>query len=139
MLWSWQANSNRTHQSYHLASFRKVPDHEPRQRPHKIHSHLGPWLVSRTEAEVARRYSEIGAAVTVRECFWSELLWAIVLTKDNLWGFLGRESWPGFQVAVLAEHDLFRRIDHFFNGAMYYAARLRASRATEEALAAAAS
>ena len=24
---------------------------------------------------------------------------------------------------VLAEHDMFRRIDHFFNRAMYYAAR----------------
>lgn len=53
----------------------------------------------------------------------SELLGAIILTKDNFGDFLGRESWPGFEIEVLAEHDMFRRIDHFFNRAMYYAAR----------------
>lgn len=44
-------------------------------------------------------------------------------SKDNLSDFLRRESWPGFEIEVLAEHDMFRRIDHFFNRAMYYAAR----------------
>src|SRR5205807_2730362 len=32
---------NRVHQSPHLTSFSKVPDHELRQRVHEIYSHLG--------------------------------------------------------------------------------------------------
>jgi len=52
----------------------------------------------------------------------SELIWAILLTKENLWAFLNRESWPGFEVEVLAEHEMLRTIDHFFNRAIYFAA-----------------
>ena len=52
---------NRVHQSPHLTSFSKVPDHELRQRVHEIYSHLGQWLMSRTEGEIARQYAEIGA------------------------------------------------------------------------------
>jgi hypothetical protein len=47
----------------------------------------------------------------------------IVLTKDNLWDFLYRESAGGFEIEVLAEHDVFRVIDNFFNRAIFYAAR----------------
>ena len=131
---------NRTHQSPHLTSFSKVPDHELRQRVHEIYSHLGQWLMSRTEGDIARQYAEIGARRYRQGVLLSELLWAIILTKDNLWDFLGRESWPGFEIEVLAEHDMFRRIDHFFNRAMYYAARgFEQAERAEEALAAAAS
>ena len=115
---------HRTHQSPHLTSFSKVPDQELRQRVHEIYSHLGQWLMSRTEGDIARQYMPTSARGGIaRASFLSELLWAIILTKDNLWDFLGRESWPGFEMEVLAEHDMFRRIDHFFNRAMYYAAR----------------
>jgi len=37
------------------------------------------------------------------------------LTKENLRDFLNRESCPGFELEVLAEHDLFRMIEQFFN------------------------
>jgi hypothetical protein len=95
--------------------------------------------MTRTEEDIARQYSEIGARRYRQGVLLSELLWAIVLTKDNLWDFLGRESWPGFEIEVLAEHDMFRRIDHFFNRAMYYAARgFEQAERTEQALAAAA-
>lgn len=130
----------RARQSPLLASFGKVPDHELRQRVHEIYSHLGQWLMNRTESEIARQYAEIGARRYRQGVLLSELLWAIILTKENLWDFLGRESWPGFEIEVLAEHDMFRRIDHFFNHAMYYAARgFEQAERAEQALAVAAS
>ena len=52
---------NRVHLSSHLTSFSKVPDHELRQRVQEIYGHLGQWMVSRTEGEIARHYAEIGA------------------------------------------------------------------------------
>jgi len=113
----------RARQSPHLATFPKVPDQELRQRVYEIYSQLGQWLMTRTDADIERQYSEIGARRYRQGVLLSELMWAIVLTKDNLWDFLYRESWPGFEIEVLAEHDMFRMIDHFFNRAMYYAAR----------------
>ena len=129
----------RARQSPHLASFSRVPDHELRQRVYEIYSELGKWLVTRTETDIEHQYSEIGARRYRQGVPLSELLWAIVLTKDNLWDFLYRESWPGFEIEVLAEHDMFRMIHHFFNCAMYYAARgFEQAERAEEALIAAA-
>jgi hypothetical protein len=113
----------RTRQSPHFTTFNKVPDHELRQRVYEIYSQLGQWLMTRTEADIEHQYSQIGARRYHQGVVLSELLWAIMLTKDNLWDFLYRESWPGFEIEVLAEHDMFRMIDHFFNRAMYHAAR----------------
>ncbi|HEY6943738.1 MAG TPA: hypothetical protein VI431_01260 [Candidatus Acidoferrum sp.] len=130
---------SRARQSPNLASFGRVPDHELRQRVYEIYSQLGQWLVNRTEQDIELQYSEIGARRYRQGVPLSELLWAIVLTKDNLWDFLYRESWPGFEIEVLAEHDMFRMIDHFFNRAMYYAARgFEQAERAELALAAAA-
>jgi hypothetical protein len=114
---------NRTRQSPHLTSFSKVPDRELRQRVYEIYSQLGQWLETRTEQEIEQEYSQIGARRYRQGVPLSELLWGIVLTKDNLWDFLYCESVPGFEVEVLAEHDMFRMIDSFFNRAIFYAAR----------------
>jgi hypothetical protein len=113
----------RSHQSPHLTSFRNVPDHELKQRVYEIYSQLSQWLMSRTEEEIERQYSEIGERRYRQGVQLCELIWAINLTKDNLWDFLYRESWPGFEIEVIAEHDMFRLIDHFFNRAVFYAAR----------------
>lgn len=125
--------------STHLPSYNKVPERELKQRATEIYSQLGQWLMARTEGDIERQYSEIGARRYRQGVPLSELLWAIILTKDNLWDFLSRESWPGFEIEVLAEHEMFRMIDHFFNRAMYYAARgFEKAERTEQALAAAA-
>lgn len=129
----------RVRQSAHLASFSKVPENELQQRVYEIYSHLGQWLLAKTESDIERQYSEIGARRFRQGVQLSELLWAIILTKDNLWDFLSRESWPGFEIEVLAEHNVFLMIDQFFNRAMYYAARgFEQAARTEQALAAAA-
>ena len=73
----------RARQSPHLTSFGKVPDHELRQRVHEIYSHLGQWLMTRTEGEIARQYAEIGARRYRQGVLLSELLWAIVAMLRN--------------------------------------------------------
>lgn len=129
---------NRTHQSPYLASFSKIPDRELRQRVYEIYSHLGQWLETRTEQDIEQEYSQIGARRYRQGIPLSELVWGIVLTKDNLWDFLYRECVPGFESEVLAEHDVFRTIDHFFNRAIFYAARgFEQTARAEQALAAA--
>ena len=113
----------RARESAHLTSYNRVPENELKQRVYEVYSHLGQWLISSPEADIERQYSEIGARRFRQGVPLSELLWAIVLTKDNLWDFLNKESWPGFEVEVLAEHEMFRTIDQFFNRAMFHAAR----------------
>jgi hypothetical protein len=113
----------RAKNSSHLATFSKVPPSELKQRVYEIYRNLGEWLIKRTEADIEKQYCTIGARRFHQGVPVSELIWAIMLTKDNLWDFLNRESFPGFEMEVLAEHEMFRVIDRFFNHAMYYAAR----------------
>lgn len=113
----------RAKNSPHLANFSKVPPSELKQRVYEIYRNLGEWLIKRTEEDIEKQYCTIGARRFRQGVPLSELIWAIVLTKDNLWNFLNRESFPGFEMEVLAEHEMFRMIDRFFNHAIYYAAR----------------
>lgn len=82
---------NRVHESAHLTSFSKVPDHELRQRVQEIYGHLGQELVFRTEGEIAGHMPRSARGAIAKASFSSELLWATILMKDNLWDFLGRE------------------------------------------------
>jgi len=113
----------RAKNSPHLSSFSRVPPGELKQRVYEVYRNLGEWLTNRTEEDIDIQYSAIGARRFRQGVPLSELIWAIVLTKDNLWNFLSRESFPGFEMEVLAEHDMFRMIDRFFNHAVYHAAR----------------
>jgi len=112
----------RVHQSPALHSYNNVSPEELKQRVGEIYQHLGEWLLGKTEKDIKRRYAEIGARRFDQGVSLSELIWAIIQTKDNLWDFLNRESFPGFEIEVLAEHELFRMIDRFFNHAIHYAA-----------------
>jgi|SRR5215470_14865072 len=112
----------RVRQSPALRSYRNVPPEELRSRVYEIYRHLGEWLLGKTEADIERRYIEIGKRRHDQKVPLSELIWAIVLTKENLWDFMNRESFPGFEIEVLAEHEVFRMLDQFFNHAIHYAA-----------------
>jgi hypothetical protein len=84
---------------------------------------LGEWLLGKADAEIERRYVEIGVRRYRQNVPLSELIWAIVLTKQNLWEFLNRKSVPGFDVEVVAEDEVLRMLDYFFDRAIYYAAK----------------
>jgi len=112
----------RVRQSPALPSYSNVSPEELKQRVCEIYQHLGEWMLGRTEGDIERRYVEIGARRFHQGVPLSELIWTIIQTKENLWDFLNRESFPGFEVEVLAEHEVFRMLDRFFNHAIHYAA-----------------
>jgi hypothetical protein len=49
------------------------------------------------------------------------LIRAIVLTKQNLWEFLKRESVVDNPVELLGQQELVELLDQFFDSAIYYA------------------
>jgi hypothetical protein len=126
----------RVQESPQLPHFnQKVPPAELKQRVYEIYRHLGQWLIKKGDADIERRYRDIGARRCHQGVPLSELIRAIILTKENLWDFLNRESCPGFEIEVLAEHDMFRMIDQFFNRAIHYAAMGFEEAATAQLLA----
>jgi len=105
-----------------LREYGNVPPEELEQRVYEIYRHLGEWLHSKREIDLERRYIEIGARRAVQGVPLSQLTRAIILTKENLWDFLKRESAMERPPEVFGRLELLELLDQFFDRAIHYAA-----------------
>jgi hypothetical protein len=102
--------------------YKNVNAEELKARVYEIYRHLGDWLLTKDELDLERRYLKIGAARARQDVPFSQVAWAIILTKDNLWEFLKKESRMDRPVEIYGELEMLQLLDHFFDRAIYYAA-----------------
>jgi len=100
----------------------RVPGEDFRAAVFEIYTHLGEWLLGKSEDEIGRRYTEIGRRRAAQGVLLSELNWAIVLTRDTLWEFLQGEDILERPTEVFGELKLLQLLEQFFDRAIYYAA-----------------
>ncbi|MGC2475916.1 MAG: hypothetical protein WA485_16365 [Candidatus Sulfotelmatobacter sp.] len=105
-----------------VSHFRTIPAHELRERVYEIYRHLGEWLLGKNELDIEHRYREIGARRAHQNVPLSEVVQAIVLTKENLWEFLKSEAVMDRAVEIMGELELLQMLEMFFDRAIYYAA-----------------
>ena len=101
---------------------KNVPPEELKERVFEIYRHLGDWLVTKEEPDVETKYLEIGARRASQHVPLSQLVWAIVLTKENLWEFIKKETSLERPIEVFGEMEMLEWLDQFFDRAIYYAA-----------------
>lgn len=102
--------------------FRKqVPPEELKERVYEIYHHLGEWLIGKDEFHLEERYLKIGAKRAEQRVPLSEVVWVIVLTKENLWEFIKKESVLERPVEVFGELEMLQLLEQFFDRAIYYA------------------
>jgi hypothetical protein len=102
-------------------SYRHVAPEELQQRVYEIYRHLGDWLLGKSAFDIEQRYEEIGTRRVHQGVPISELIWVIILTKDNLFEFLKRENIMERPVEVFGELEMLQLLDQFFDRAIYYA------------------
>ncbi len=102
-------------------AYGRVPAEELKQRVYEIYRHLGDWLLGKSEFDIEQRYEEIGARRAHQGVPMSELIWVLVLTKENLWEFLRKESVMERPAEVFGELEMLQLLDQFFDRATYYA------------------
>jgi hypothetical protein len=112
----------RVHASLQVNHFCDIPAHELRERVYEIYRHLGEWLLGKNELDIEQRYREIGARRAKQSVPLSEVVQAIVLTKENLWDFLKSEAVMDRAVEIMGELELLQMLEMFFDRAIYYAA-----------------
>ncbi len=105
-----------------ISHVRTIPGHELRERVYEIYRHLGEWLLDKNELDIEHRYREIGARRASQGVPLSEVVQAIVLTKENLWEFLKSEAVVDRAVEIMGELELLQMLEMFFDRAIYYAA-----------------
>src|SRR5580704_14911161 len=103
------------------SSYHHVPPDELKQRVYEIYRHLGDWLLGKTEFDIEQRYREIGARRARQNVPLSQLVWVIVLTKENLWEYLQREAGMERPSEVFGELEMLQLLDQFFDRAIFYA------------------
>ena len=111
----------RTSHSPLLPSYSHVPLEDLKERVHEIYQHLAEWLLGKGEMDVEKRYLEIGAQRARQGVPLSQLIWAIILTKNNLWDFLKQEAVLDRPVEIAGELEVEELVDQFFDRAIYYA------------------
>jgi hypothetical protein len=112
----------RVQSSPQIKHFRALPAVEMRDRVYEIYRHLGEWLLGKNESDIEQRYREIGMRRAQQRVPLSEVLQAIVLTKENLWEFLKSEAVMDRAVEIMGELELLQMLEMFFDRAIYYAA-----------------
>jgi len=103
-------------------SYRHVPSEDLKGKVGEIYAHLGEWVLGRGSTfDIEQRYAEIGATRVQQGVPICELIWVIILTKENLWEFLQKESFPERPVEAFGELEMLQLLDQFFDRAIYYA------------------
>ena len=111
----------RVQQSELTQDYAKVPAEDLERCVYEIYRHLGDWLLGKSDFDIRERHREIGARRAEQHVSFSQLVWCIVLTKENLWDFLKNESAPERPTEVFGELETLQLLDQFFDRAIFYA------------------
>ena len=112
---------NRVHNSPATRAYANVPPQELKERVAEIYRHLGEWIMYKDQLELEKHYREIGARRAKQNVPFSQVAWAIILTKDNLWAFLESEAIADRPIEILGKLEIIQLLNHFFDRAIYYA------------------
>jgi len=97
-----------------------VPAAELKHRAFEIYRNVTDWLITKTESEIEERYMGLGARRAHQGVPFSQMLYALHATKENLWAFLRQEGVlePS---ELVGEIDLLYSLERFFDRAAYFA------------------
>ena len=109
--------------SERCADYSRVSPEEMKTLVGGIYGHLGEWLITKTEQDIERRYSTFGERRAQQGVPASQVVWCIVLVKENLWDYLRNNEDLENTSQIFGELELTQMVDEFFDRALYYAVR----------------
>jgi len=114
--------SEKVWNSPRCSDLNKVPASELQARTHEIYRNLSDWLLDKADAQVERRYTELGAARAQQGVAYSHFAWAIISTKEHVRAFIQREGLSESAMELHGELELLHLLGQFFDLVLYYAA-----------------
>ena len=113
---------NRYRNCSKCSAYSGVPESELIENVYDVYRHLGEWLLGKNEADVARRYREIGAQRAAQGVPISQVVWMACLVRENLWDYLQKHAELERPAEIFGELELLEMLDQFFHLVIYYAA-----------------
>jgi Histidine kinase N terminal len=107
--------------SQRTLDYLRIPPEELNQQAYEIYCHLGEWITSKTESDIELHYTKLGQHRAQQSIRYSDFVWALVITKENLFHFLQTQAASDRAIELLGELELFQLVEQFFDRALYYA------------------
>jgi hypothetical protein len=114
--------AKRIHTSSRTSGMRKVSEAELVSSWQELLQHLSEWLMTKTEADVEKRYREIGARRAGQLVPLANSCWAVTMTKEYLWDFLQKQGFLRNPIELYGEMELLSLLDQFFDRAVCFMA-----------------
>ncbi len=110
----------RIRHSSRTVDYFKIPEEELRRAAGEIYRRLGDWLQNKTETDIEYHYTQTGMRRAEQGVAISDFVWALVITKENLWRFLQSHAIVDRMFELYGELELIQMVDQFFDRALYY-------------------
>ncbi len=107
--------------SERTTDFRKIPAADLRLAAGEVYRNLGEWLMQKTDSDIEQRFRAAGARRMAEGIRLHQFVWALLLSRDQLWQFLRYRSFGDNIVALFGEIELQGLLNQFFDRAIYYA------------------
>lgn len=102
-------------------AYRTIPEDELRAATTSVYAHLEPWLLTKSESDLQRHFKEMGARRAKESIPSSQLAWALMLSKKELWSFIYKESGVDKPFELYSELEFLEMLDSFYDRAVYFA------------------
>jgi hypothetical protein len=99
----------------------KVPAEEHKRYSLEIYLDLVEWLASETDSILESRYMELGVRRAQQGVPFSQLFWAVCITREYLWEYIQQECLLDEPVEFWGGVMLLRSVNQFFDRALYSA------------------
>jgi len=112
--------AEKLHRTSRTAGFLVISREEMTHATRDLYKNLGEWLLSKTEAEIEMRFTDVGRRRYQQNVPLDDVVWGIILSKETLWGYLRREALADHALDLFNELEFLQLLDGFFDRAVYY-------------------
>ena len=106
-----------------IKSMSSLSEDELRRRFFDLYRNLGRWLGEKGEAEIEQTYGDIGRRRCREGVPLNELIFALILVKQELWGYIQKHIAPASEGNLYQEELIIEMMGKFFDRAVYHTVR----------------
>ena len=103
--------------------YRALPEEDLVKLAMQVYENLTDWLLTKTISDIELQYSQLGERRATEGIPLSQLIWALLMSKEELWNLLQHERLGDRILELYGEREFARMLDNFFDQALYFGAR----------------
>ncbi len=103
--------------------YRAIPEEDLVKLGLQVYANLTDWLLTKTTSDIELQYSQLGDQRAKQGIPLSQLIWALLMSKEQLWGLLQHEHFADRIFELYGEREFALMLDKFYDQALYFASR----------------